>query len=204
MLRLKSRQATPPGGFQFTDPTTGHTIKTHSWSNFMRLIDEHRDGNGLVPVSIDIAEDQCCQNIPPSARSEFCEDADRSTREALAVQLTHADIFRGTRTVAAFKLSGQLPVAQAEANRRSEICAGCPFNRPFVKPCGGLCAELIEIVRSFIGGARTSHEDRLEACGVCHCALTAKVWLPMEHLRRYESAALTAKYPAHCWMVEEK
>jgi hypothetical protein len=200
-LRFLNRKATPPGGFQFIDPDTGFRIVANNYPNFLRLLDEHREGNGLPLISAPVAEDQCCRNLDGAARNQFCEDSETSGRIHEGVQLNMSDILRGTKTLLRFKVEGSPTVAQAEANRRASICAECPQNVPFNSPCGGLCDELLGLVEGVVSGRRVERGNELKACGVCHCSLPAKVWLPVDIIRRYESSALTAKYPSpHCWL----
>lgn len=199
--KLKNIRDVVPRGFAYKHPETGHVSEGNSYEAWMSKVQEHRRGNNLPPLDPAVAEDQLCSKLPPQSCKQYCQSADPAAESVNAVALHWTDILRGTKTIAAFKLAGSPLVSQEEANRRAAICFRCQFNTPFVKPCGGMCGELLEVVNAIVGGARTDHADSLEACAVCSCALTAKIWIPLEILQRYESPELAAKYPAsHCWL----
>lgn len=202
-MRFKSKNRVPPGdGFQFTHPETGHISRGMRYHMWMDAIRRHREGNHLPPVAPEEAEHQNCAGLSPEARREFCEDVEDTVQ---TIGLSLGDMLRGTATLAAFKLSPDTVVSQPEAERRASICAnydgiGCKYNVHYRSGCGVDCQSLIDSVKAIVGDEVTSQDSKLLGCAVCTCALKAKIWLPLEALRRFESAELASKYPDWCWM----
>lgn len=207
-MAFSNIQRVPPGdGFVFVDPDTGHKSAATRYHNWLGLIREHREGNGLPPITPQEAEHQNCAGLAPEIRREFCKDLDNDSVQTIDLGLK--DIVRGTMTVAAFKASGEEIVPPEEAERRADICAnyngfGCRYNVAYRSGCGVDCSELTDAVVAVVGGKTTSHDGRLKACAVCKCALKAKVWLPQDALQRFESAELQASYPDYCWLAKEQ
>lgn len=203
-MAFQNTNRIPPGnGFTWTDPDTGAVITAMRYHNWLGLIRDHRAGNGLPPVTPEEAEHQNCANLAPEIRREFCKDLENNSVQTIDLGLK--DIVRGTLTVGAFKASGEEIVPLEEATRRADICAnhngfGCRYNVAYRSGCGVDCEELTNAVRTVVGGAVTPHDGRLKACAICKCSLSAKVHLPIEALRRFESAELQAAYPDWCWM----
>lgn len=206
MMRFKNRQHTPPSGFRFKHPTTGMEISARQYDQWHDKIQEHCEGNNLPPVDPLDAEHQNCGRLPKTAAQMFCvSDGDPNDVAYEALRLTAFDVARGTATIASFKLSGVPLVPQEEAERRAAICATCPCNTPFRMPCGGLCGELKTIVEEVVGSQKTSKDEQLFQCSVCRCFLGAKVFLPLDALKKWESESLHEKYPASwCWMRENE
>ena len=201
MLRFKNTSHLPPGGFRFKDPDTGAEIDAQSWGNWRDKVNKHREVNNLPPIDIALAEDQNCSRLPPSAASMFCE-SDEPMHTVDGVTLNSSDIWRGTKTIAAFKLFGHT-VSQEEADRRANICAYCPMNVNFAKPCSGICGELLELVSDMVGGATTAKQGDLHACAVCKCYLPSKVWVDEASIRRFEPKEVTDNYPSNCWLAKQ-
>lgn len=202
--KFKSKNQIPPRGFIFRDPDTGHVTQAFSYNLWQDRIAVHRAGNGLPPIDPLEAEDQNCSLLGPACE-RYCDTVDPNEKPVDGVTLHWRDIVRGTLTLAAFKLAGSPMVSEVEANRRADICATCKFNVDFAKPCGGLCDELLEVVNSVVGGARTRQGDNLRACGVCSCSLAAKVWIDLPSLRKYETEEIRSQYPKEwCWMVSDE
>lgn len=199
MLRFKNTSHLPPGGFRFKDPDTGAEIDAQIWGVWRDKINRHRDVNNLAPIDIALAEDQNCSRLPPSAASTFCE-SDEPMHTVDGVTLNSSDIIRGTRTILAFKLAGSPLVSDEEAVIRAEICAYCPMNVQFRMPCSGMCGELLEVVNQIVGSKPTPKNGDLHACAVCKCSLPAKIWIPEEILRKYETEDIKTGYPHHCWL----
>jgi hypothetical protein len=67
-------------------------------------------------------------------------------------------------------------VAQAEADRRSEICAGCKFN---VFPDKTFFVEWSDkLAVASVGERKSKRHDELGTCEVCTCPLRCKVFHP--------------------------
>lgn len=198
--KFRNHSDVPPRGYQYVDPDTGHTITGNSYSQWQSRIVDHRRANNLPPLDPLVAEDQNCGKLDAGSCQMYCESTDPAIRSVHAIGLHWSDIVRGTKTIASFKLAGSPLVSQEEANRRAAICAKCPFKVNYTQPCGYMCGELFELVNSLVGGAKTDHIEQMEACGVCHCSLPAKVWLPLPILEKFETPEISAAYPDFCWM----
>lgn len=199
MFSFKNHNQVPPKGYNFR-ATTGLNINARNYYQWLDHINAHQTANNLPSVTPQEAQDQNCRSLSPSAAGEFCrdEDADKCID---AVSLKASDIYRGTKGLAIFKLSGSPLVPQDEAERRAAICVRCPYNVQFRKPCIGLCRDLVELIGSIVGGAKTSLDSKLNACAVCKCSLPAKIHVPTDILNRIDGNSL--KYPENCWLYNE-
>lgn len=198
MMRFKNRQAVPPGGYDFKDPDTGHRINCRNFDQWIGLIKDHRAANNLPPIAAEAPEDQNCHKLSTDAAQVFCagDGLDLATD---GVSLHASDIARGTRTILNFKLAGSPLVTQEQADRRASICATCYLNVPYRMPCAGMCGELLEIVTAIVGGAKTAHHNDLNACAACKCSLPAKVWIPLDIIKKTEPDVINEIYPDFCW-----
>lgn len=202
MMKFRDKAKTPPSGFRYRDRDTGMEIDARTWNVFMDKINAHREANNLPAVDQLEVEHQNCGRMSKSAAQMFCASNDPDDIAYEAIRLHAIDIARGTVTIAAFKLSGDPLVSQAEADRRASVCVTCPCNTPFRLPCGGLCGELLEVVKSVTGDAKPEHHEQLHQCAVCKCYLNSKVFFPMDALKNWESEAIHEQYPSWCWMKE--
>jgi hypothetical protein len=137
-----------------------------------------RRANG-VPVGVDFENE--VESWAVLAHPDEAEVWDPEMPKKIRLGLD--DILRGTRVLLAFKLAGSPLVPREEAERRAGICSRCYMNQGFSRPCA-TCGGLDELVRSLVGNQRTSQDDKLQACGVCHCMNKAQVWLPLEILAK--------------------
>lgn len=201
-LHFKSKATVPPGRFNYLHTETGHISSSHSYDQWLGKIASHREANNLPPITPEDAEHQNCMRLAPATARSFCNagDGDFTTE---AVQLKFADIMRGTRTIAAFKLAGSPLVSNEEAERRAAICRLCEWNTPYASPCGTTCAELTSLVETLVGGEKTSYDEDLRACAICHCSLKAKIHIPLEILRKTEEPAHQELFPPFCWQKAE-
>lgn len=199
-MRFKTKNRVPPAdGFTFHHPETGHVSTAMRYWTWLGAINDHRSANGLPPVTPEEAEWSNCAGLAPAARLEFCADPDMGTIQTIGLTLN--DIVRGTMTVAHFKLTDGKLVAPQEAERRAAICEHCPYNVPYRSACGSDCKGLVDLVNGLVGAQKTSKDQALNGCAVCHCKLSAKVWLPVDALRKFEPSEIQEKYPKDfCWM----
>lgn len=195
MKKLNSHSLVPPGGFKFKDPVTGHEMQRYVWEYLLDDVANHRRANNLPPISTEEIEDQMCNRMG-KASATMCNDPRPSVD---GVSLTLGDIMRGTAVIASFKLAGSPLVSQEEAERRAVICAPCLYNVNYRKPCSGVCAELVELVATIVGGAGTSRDGELSACGICRCSNMAQVWIPVEFLKKGVTDEQIEQFPAQCW-----
>jgi hypothetical protein len=132
---------------------------------------------------------QICENMGPEARAVYCRDKEIRVGSGEARTVEFADIKHFLSTIAGLRKF----VPQSEANRRAEICAGCPMNRS-IAGCTP-CRNLVSLVFNVIGNRRTPLDARLGACGVCGCSLSASVHIPLENF----PAKPKYEYPDWCW-----
>jgi hypothetical protein len=169
------------------------------YQNWLGRIADHRAGNGLPPITAEEAEHQNCAGLSLESRLEFCKDADPNAVQTIGLHLW--DIVRGSLTLAGWKANGSQVVPIEEAERRAGICSTCPYNVAYRSGCGVDCQQLTDAVVSLVGQAATSLDGRLNACAICKCSLRAKVHIPLDDIRRFESAELQSKYPEWCWLA---
>lgn len=195
-MKLANRsQVPPPPHFRYKHPVSGAEFIRNSWENLRGDVTAHTTGNHYPPVSDDEIEQQMCENMGDAIKARFCIGDGKSVNSGLHWR----DILQGTLTMASFLIAGRPLVSQEEAERRASICAKCPRNTQFTRPCGGLCEELRVATESIIGSKGTSLDGKLESCSVCKCHLKSKVWVPLEILQRHDSPEHQAEYPDFCW-----
>lgn len=87
-------------------------------------------------------------------------------------------------------------VSEAVADKRSTICAECPFN---VFPDKGAFLKWSDdIAEGSTGGKRSVNHDLLGSCEICTCPLKAKVWYKAPD-GRYMTDKELAQAPSYCW-----
>lgn len=201
MYKFINKNQVPPSGYQFKDPDTGVILEARCYDHLIGIVREHRIGNGLEPIPEADIQHQNCSRLSPSAFKQFCK-SDDPAHSVDSVRLHATDVARGTMAILRFKLAGSPLVSREEAERRAAICEKCPFNAPYRMPCAGMCGELLEVVKSIVGGERTSNDVKLHACAVCKCSLAAKVHVPLEILRKSDTEEIANSYPSTCWMIK--
>jgi hypothetical protein len=88
-------------------------------------------------------------------------------------------------------------VNQREADRRAEICAGCPRNRPWKGRCTG-CQQTTESILIAVRRlSRTPLDQRLFGCEVAGFDCKTAVWLKEDLVKLSEDER--GKTPPGCW-----
>jgi len=196
-MRLKNEKRGFPGGHRFRHPISGHEESFHAWNLLRDWVTAHCRANGYPPISDIEIQTQQCERLDPVTADRYCEGEGNLVR---GTGLNWREVWAGTKVLASFLLAGKPLVSKDEANRRASICARCPRNVRFDKPCGGLCAELAEVVAAIVGDQSTHFDGRLDACSICKCHLKSKVWIPLEILKKHESDEHQQEYPEKCWL----
>jgi hypothetical protein len=181
----------PPGGWRFTVPQTGTSFGAPTYASLYHeaCVDLEQHG---IPVPLDYIEefaDALCHQIP-SMECEVIMPATNETRS-----LTASDAIRFLRVLRTWAgVQGEL-VPQAEADRRSEICAGCRYNVAITgcSVCQGIAGKIAEI----IGNRGTRFDSQLNGCAVCACENKAQVHLPLEVLQKGVTPEMA--FPIWCW-----
>ncbi len=195
--KLISDNQIPYGGFfQLNIPERGLVGRGQTFDAIAVAIRKYRRANN-IPVGIgldDEIESALCERYP-----DECIESDATVPKSRRLRL--ADVLTGTRVMVAHKLAGSPLVSQDEANRRAQICVGCPFNQDFAKLCSGICPELKTLVAAIIGSSQTPYDGRLKSCSICGCFLDAAVWVPLEIQWKPLPDAMKAQFKnvGHCW-----
>jgi hypothetical protein len=184
----------PPGGFHFVD-AAGHRIEGPSYESVASALLKYRLDNKL-PIGNPFSEvlDFVCNQHP-----HLCS---RPKTPVMSVELPL--VSRVTQWVARMyqTLRGSdvtaMFVDQKTADARSEICAACPRNVPWMRGgCGTCMKETQHIAFTFRGGRKASRESNLRACSVAGHENATAVWLKIPHA---DPTEWKAHLPANCWM----
>ena len=182
MKSIASKVTTPGGSPSYKQPETGEAfVWTHGWHGFLVEVEGHRRGYNATK-----APDQTSLDLDPGWQErlehEFCEQNPRIPAlvdgQAVGRYMTLEDVARFTQELRGWVGAGASSVSQEEAERRAEICVGCPYNIR-VTGCLG-CSQMAEFLNLIGGVQRTKHEDQLRHCGHCGCALTALIHWPLD------------------------
>ena len=224
-MPLNSRTKLPPGGWKWLQPETGweapHPLH-ESFTKTVQRIADHRRNNprfGLTmdPEAIAIElEDYTCHRLNGDPRYCTIEEGEKKKSSWWPVteqKPVAALARRAKKTAAGVKCmrewlgNGAIPVAQEEAECRTNICAGCPKNDKgnWWDMVTGAVAEAIKSQLQTKENLRlsTSKETEIGTCSVCYCHLPLKVWVPMEHIKKYTDEETLAEFPSNCWIYEK-
>lgn len=201
MLRPVDRHTTYPGGFRYKVDVTGKEFGGPQFSlqGLVEDIRKHLSSNGMpVPANLEaLVLDFTCRG----GNGDRCEEYEEDTGRVRPHRNVKWEALKaGTTVMLSWKLSGDSPVPQEQADARSTVCATCLHNRnpEGCAPCQH--GALHNLVESVLGSVRTVNHAKLEACDRCGCALRAKVWAPLKHILKVESIE---PLPAWCWIIKE-
>lgn len=174
--RLISRIMMPHGGlFHIQDPLTKFPIEGTHFEMLYNKAVAYRRANS-IPIGLEFEQEietLVCERYPAE-----CEVSKRALGIA-GVAPGLYDVARASAVMIKHKVNDSELVSQDEANRRAQICRNCPFRAQMTLPCSR-CFSALENVVGWITGARgTPYDEKLSACGVCHCYISASVWLPL-------------------------
>jgi hypothetical protein len=156
-----------------------------------------------IPIGLDFddeLESQFCSKYPAE-----CE----INKRALGVSLVAPglyDVVRGSMVMVNHAAHGGALVAQDEANRRAEICYKCPLRAQMTLPCARCMSALESVVNVITGSHSTPFDERLSACSICKCYISASVWLPLETqcvgvTEEQKERFTFAKEAFNCWKL---
>jgi hypothetical protein len=185
-------------GWIYVHPETRKIIRGRTFPELVEAAKEYaREHN--FPIGSEFSrqlEEAVCDDAP-----SLCKECQV---EGEPIKVTAGMVLRGTKTMIAFLVAGRPVVDQPEATRRAGLCYRCPKRSRFRTSCGGLCNEMKRIVDRIVGTRVTGVELGLSACGICHCFLSASVWLPLDvqcqgvnDAQRSGFAKVRETYP--CW-----
>lgn len=118
-----------------------------------------------------------------------------------------AQLGTGISTISDLKRSGRDPVLQEVAEKRAEICVGCPKNLSgdlfsiFTKPIANLVRHQIEDKRRL--KLATSLDDKLNVCDACGCPMQLKVWFPLDIIKAHIKKPELDDLDQRCWITKE-
>jgi hypothetical protein len=196
MALLSTPNTTPPGGFVFLQKETQTRLESRFLSELAKLVADHRAYKGLPRATEDEArvdiERQICADAPPGVcHGEQAEDYSPFNNLARHISLDKIESF----SFAAFEFlkSGMKIVDVEEQDRRVEICRGCKFN---YQPSACSCTPLWAFLNSIVPKSR--HRDNLFVCGICGCALQAKIVAP-DGVVKESNRGRGLRFPEWCW-----
>ena len=181
----------PPGGFVFDE--NGTRIEGHSYQSLAENLLRYRIDNRL-PVGDPLKEivERVCAQHP-----HFCSAHTPPLQGALPSLAGHVAGWM-SRLYASLRASNieHAFVGQEEAQRRAEICAGCPNNVNWKTGCGSCASATENEGFTFRAGRRTVGEERLQGCHIVGQENRTAVWLksppPVTPAER-------EAFPTHCW-----
>jgi len=185
----------PPDGWRYLQKETQTWIRANIHEELVDAVCAHRQYKGLTPtdresVSRDIQRQICLGAKPGVCRGETGEEY--QPFPDLARELSLKKIAAFSETLVAWLKAGGHMVSKEETILRANICRGCPFNRP-APNCS--CTPFYMLIASLIPSDR--RETGLFVCGLCGCALQAKVLAPLKVAKEGNPDGL--KLPSWCW-----
>jgi hypothetical protein len=186
----------PPGGWKYLQEQSGLEIFGGDYYDLREKVRQHRLINRYVtgPELDSEIQSQICSKLPADARATFCRDCQwTATTRSLAL----GDIRHFLKVAKSWAVKPSF-VSQAEANRRAEICAGCPKNLP-IAGCRS-CQNLVKWTLQLIGHKSTPFDEKLGGCEVCGCGNQAQVHLPQEVLAKGITPEMD--FPLWCWKAK--
>lgn len=225
---LKSRTTWPPKGWIYTEAATGWNAPTGlMFDQVVEAIIKHRMANKQHRLSTDYdvvaqqLDDFTCarlgnhpswcvtQTIPasfpqPLARRSLRAGADGSV--AGAVRLFH-NTTTGIKTWIDWFGEGK-PVDRTLAQRRAEICVGCPKNDQTKGVFAWFTGQVVKEIKAIFSALNdlnltTTVDDKLKVCLACDCPMKAKVWAPLHIIKKNIHKDAFARLDDRCWIRHE-
>lgn len=185
-MQVLNRMDTPPGGWWYTSQFSGMVFRAHTLDQILRDIRGHNRANGYEE---NIEEQLCAQMHLDGGWCGEPPPPDPGQERVIG----YMDLMRGLESAAKLIAGGGARfVDQAEADRRSAICAGCEFNVEHAACLG--CTGFSAALRQFLGARRAAGEEKLKACRLCLCGLKEKVWVSEGMI-----STRGLELPAWCW-----
>lgn len=232
MARLKSREQFPPHGFQLLLPEIGMTTPVSG--SFAEVVDAFARIVAKNPSQAqkygwpvdrkgqeDFIDEREAQRMIAQGWAQFVNFGTPLVYPAATV----GGVKKNWRGAAAAVINGGKaayasyremfgptgPVGRELAEKRAEVCAGCPQN----DVSGGLPAYFLEStakgIMALIGALKdlnvyTTKDDKLGVCKACMCPMRAKVFTPLsvivENMPEPVWPQLQKENPK-CWILSE-
>lgn len=224
---LKSRSTWPPGGWQFLEPATGWRAPAGlTFDQTVNAIIKHRLANRQHRLSTDYdmvaqqLDDYTCarlKNDPyycgQAMPQSFTVPLPKRSRRAEGGESVAGGARFLANTSAGIKLwidwfgEGK-PVEPALAEQRAGICVECPMN----DKKGGILERFTvmagrEILAIFSAlndlNLHTSQDEKLKVCKACDCPMKAKVWAPLDIIKKHLPQNAFDELHEKCWIRHE-
>lgn len=217
---LKSRTETPSCGWFFRESATGWQVSQPKGIVFTQAVNQiiaHRLANpgplaGKATDPESVAEeldaficaylgnaDRWCkveESPLPKAQAPARPGHPKSVlaRLAAAIEL-YSD---GAKALIEWFGVGGVPVADAVAEKRADLCRGC-WKHKSRDPLTAPAAEIVLRAERVMQSAEMELPgEPLGSCGVCGCHLPLKVWVPRAQVEATRDPG--HQYPGHCWV----
>lgn len=191
-----NKSVVPPGGFVYVEPASGVEFRHTVFDEILNRVRLHRIANGfpLPPGWQDEVESAMCEHHGPETWQFVDESSDN--REPRRVHIS--DVLNFVAVVRAWVAAeqGEKFVSPEEAERRAEICAGCPYNQAIdgCQPCQDLAGKVYRL----LGGRTTKWDHMLKGCAICSCS-GAQVHITLRILHKGVPPEMNEKFPTGCW-----
>jgi len=179
---------------RYTDPDTGAVFTGETAKSIVKQVVNHRV-NTNTPVDPDKVqmevEDYICSQLPT-----WCQRQREPGK--IKKEYTREDVLAFVAAVSGTIEAGGV-VDQQTAEKRADVCLQCPYNQKLAG-CDG-CNGIASTVFNLIGARRVRNMGSLRSCGICGCALKAKIWVPDNVLK--DTARIQNNmedFPSWCWV----
>lgn len=107
----------------------------------------------------------------------------------------------GLRILSEWGIAGGKVVERSIAQARANICETCNRNDSgweIPETAANAIKEQMALRHHL--DLNLPNDTSLHTCGVCHCPIKLKLWIPIEQLLKYETQDSLAAFPEHCWL----
>lgn len=191
----------PPGGWRYTVPETGVTIRGDFFEMVWKQLVRHCEANHLPEPDREMVEHAACEETnPPGSRCGERKARPVADKPIQVLLLSHVERFLNTVWHA---ILDRKFVDREEAVRRVGVCLGCPLRTTMPGGCTG-CYSLVRKAEHILqkNGSIQIEEDadgfKRDVCGACGCFIPLKVVLENRTLDKAEGSSRPA-YWEGCW-----
>ena len=186
-----------PGGWTYTVPETGVTLKAPYAHTLRKRVFDHMTANS-IPLPPDFMEwinDAICRESGHG--SPYCGELKPSQRQQPLPPLSWALAVRFVSTIL-HAIKDRKFVSREEAERRIAVCMDCPLATSIggCKGCSTIFRQSERVMKNYL--IDTPREK--EFCGACGCKLSYKVWIDNATLDKAEGGN-KPDYAEGCWRL---
>jgi len=180
-----------PEYWEFRDPDTGLLYKATTKKDLISYITSYRTQNELENIHF---IDTIIDNYMCSQKKY------RGMCQRVKLRRGILGYIKGGLALLQEVFTGE-PVKAKEANRRSAICAKCPFN--IFPDTSGFHEWSDNVAIEAVGSRKAFNHNELGSCKVCTCTLKAKVWLAPPFRTPKSQQEVVRPVTPNCWMLPE-